>query len=149
MKRIFTIAAILFSVTTFAAGYPKPAKISVTSKDRASIVIKIDGRKYDLDRNTFAMSNIKPGYHTIEIYRIENVGMFRSRKARVVYNNSMYIAPSQIVDIDINRFGQVQVRKSDFDRFDRNDRKAGRDRDNRNDDWNDRDGDRDGRNGRF
>jgi hypothetical protein len=143
MKKIFTLAAILFSVTTFAAERPGPAKISVTNDGRAFIQVKIDGRKYDLNRNTFAMSNIKPGYHTIEIYRIENRGMFRS-KARTIYSSSMYIAPSQLVDIDINRFGNVEVRKRGFDRPDRDGRYDSRGRDN---DWGNRD--RDGRNGRF
>jgi hypothetical protein len=149
MKKIFTIAAILFSLTSIAADYPRPAKISISSNDRAFIQVKIDGRKFNLDRNTFALNNIRPGYHTIEIVRVENTGMFRSRRARVIYNSSMYIAPSQIVDIDINRFGQGDVRKKDFDRVGRDGRydAHGRGRDyDRND--RDRDG-RNDRNGRF
>jgi hypothetical protein len=147
MKKIFTLAAILFSVTTFAAERPGPAKISVSNNARAIIQVKIDGRNYNLDRNTFALNNIKPGYHTIEIYRFENRGMFRT-KAKTIYSSSMYIAPGQLVDIDINRFGNVEVSKRGGmnGRNDRDGRYDSRGRDN---DWGNRDNDRDGRNGRF
>jgi hypothetical protein len=142
MKNIFTLAALLFSITSFAAERPKPSKLVITSNDKSVILVKIDGVMHTLDRNTFVMDNIRAGNHSITIYKTENVG-FR-RKQQVIYSNSIFISPAQFVDIDINRNGKVKMNKSSFDRFDRDDRfnKNGRDYNDRdNGRYNDRDND--------
>lgn len=122
MKSIFTLtlAALLFSITSFAAVRPKPSKLAITSNDRSLIQVKIDGVMHTLDRNTFVMDNIRAGNHNITIYKTESVG-FRKR-TQVIYNNSIFISPAQFVDIDINRNGKVKMNKSSLDRFDRDDR---------------------------
>jgi len=129
MKRIFTLAAILFSVTTFAAEHPGPksSKISIINNDRTIMQARIDGVTYNLN-NTFVLDNIRPGNHNITIYKTESFG-FRKR-TQVVYNSSLTIAPAQIVNIGINR-GRVVVSQASADRF------KGNDRNSRNDnDWN-------------
>ena len=135
MKKIFTLAAILFSITSFAAERPKPAKLAITSNDRATIQVKIDGVMYNLNRNTFVMDNLRSGSHTIAIYKTGSVG-FRT-KTELIYNGALYVSPSQFIDIDINRNGKVKINKSNMDKNDRNDRddyRKGNDRD-----YNDRD----------
>ena len=146
MKKIFTLtlAALFVSLITFAADRPKPGKITVTSADN-SVVVKIDGRIYDLNRNTTVLDNLRPGYHTIEVLKSQGRGgFFGGRRLRTIYSTNLMVAQSQLIDVNINRFGQVNVTKSFYGRFD-NDRNGG---------WgnNDRDrgrDDRDHRGGRY
>ena len=123
MKKIFTLIAVLFSITTFAAGNPGPraSKLSISTNDRAAMQVKIDGKMYNLN-NTFVMDNIRTGNHTITIYKTETMG-FRKR-TQVVYNSTMYMAPAQLVNIDVNRSGKVVVKTTSTDRFDRNNNKG-------------------------
>ncbi|WP_207511415.1 hypothetical protein [Longitalea luteola] len=120
MKKIFTLIAVLFSITTFAAPGPKASKITFSNNYRVTKVqIKIDGTVYNLD-NTFVMDNIRPGNHTITIYKTEQSG-FRKR-TEVMYNSTMYVSPAQLINVDINRNGKVVVKSSSTDKFDRNGR---------------------------
>jgi hypothetical protein len=148
MKRIFTLAAILFSVTTFAAnGNPRPddSKLAIRSNSDAFIQVFIDGKQYNLNRNGFVMDNIRSGRHRIEVFKVDNYGMFRKRPQKV-YSNVMVVKPWESLNIGIDRGERVYV-DTRFDRNDRNDRRGndrdyGRGRDTR-PDYNDRD--RDGR----
>lgn len=147
MKKIFTLAAILigFSVASFAADRPKKGKISVTSNSPATIFVKIDGQRYNLDRKDFVLNSIRPGNHRVEIYRMERGGFFRSMRTRVIYSGNVFVAPDQLVNLNVNRNGNVVIRKSDLDRYDRNDRddRWGNDRDHDHDrDYGRRDDDR-------
>jgi hypothetical protein len=133
MKKIFTLIAVLFSITTFAAPGPKTSKIAISNNDRSMMHVKIDGATYDLG-SSLALENIRSGNHSITIYKTE-VGTFRKR-TQVIYNSNMFIAPAQLINIDINRSGKIVVRTSSTDRFNRNDRN---DRNSSNDrDYNDR-----------
>ena len=135
MKKIFTLIAVLFSITTFAAPGPKSAKISISNNDRSNIQVKIDGKMYDLN-NTFVMDNIRPGGHSITIYKTESTG-FR-KKTSVIYNRSMLVTAGQFISIDINRFGNVVSKTTTTDKYDRGDRYDRNDRDyhdNRNNDY--------------
>lgn len=140
MKKIFTLAAILFSVTTFAAGNPRPSdsKVAIRSNSNAFIQVYIDGKQYNVNRNGFAMDEIRSGRHRIEVYKVENAGMFR-RRPQLVYSNTTVVKPWESLNININRFEKVFVET----RFDRDDRRGnnGRDRDyNNGPDYHDRDG---------
>jgi hypothetical protein len=117
MKKIFTLVAILFSITTFAAERPKPSKLAITSSDRTITQVKIDGVMYNLDRNTLVMDKIRTGNHSITIYKTQAMG-FRTR-SQVVYDNNLFIGQDQFVDIDINRNGKVKVNKSKVERKNR------------------------------
>ncbi len=135
MKNIFTLIAILFSITTFAAPGPRTSKIAISSNDRARMQVKINGVMYNLN-NTFVLDNIRPGNHSITIYKTESFG-FR-KKTQVIYNSTMFINPAQSVNIDINRSGKVVVKTTSNYAFDRNSRNN-RDNDGRYDnDRNDR-----------
>jgi hypothetical protein len=145
MKKIFTLIAVLFSITTFAAPGPKTSKIAISNNDRSMMQVKIDGAMYDLG-SSMALENIRSGNHTITIYKTENAG-FR-RRTQVIYNSTMYISPAQLVNIDISRSGKIVVRTTSIERFDRNDRnsKYGRDYNDRYDNSrNDRNRDNDRR----
>lgn len=148
MKKIFTLVAILFTVTlfsasAFAAEPPRPnfGKVAIKSMSDAFIKVVIDGKSYNMDRRDFVMDNLRPGRHSIQIIQIDRRG-FRNR-TRVIYSNTMNVRPWELVDININRNERVSVvnRIDPSDRYDRNGRydRAGRfgDRDGR---YGDRDG---------
>ena len=139
MKKIFTLIAVLFSITTFAAPGPNTSKIAISNNDRSMIQVKIDGVMYNLN-NTFVLDNIRTGNHSIVIYKTDNIG-FRKR-TQMIYNSSMFISPAQLINIDINRNGKVVVKTTSTSRFIRDDRYKGNNRD-----YNDRyDNDRNDRN---
>jgi len=145
MKKIFTLAAILFSVTTFAAGNPGPndSKVAIRSNSDAFIQVFIDGRQYNVNRNGFVLDNIRSGRHRIEVYKIDNRGMYR-RRPQMVYSSVMFVKPWESLNININRFERVFVDT----RFDRDDHRGGYDRDGYDRGGRDRDGrDRDYNNG--
>lgn len=134
MKKIFTLAAILFSVvTTFAAGNPGPndSKMAIRSNSDAFIQVYVDGKQYNMSRTGFLMDNIRSGRHRIEVYKVENRGMFR-RRPQLVYSDVTFVKPWESLNINISRFEKVFV-ETRFDRDDRrgNDRGWGNDRDNR------------------
>jgi hypothetical protein len=142
MKKIFTLAAILISlsVASFAADRPKKGKISVTSASNTSIFVKIDGQQYNLDRNEFALNSIKPGNHRVEIYQMQR-GLFGVMKTKVLFSNVVSVGPDQLVNLNVNRNGIVAVRKSAYDVYGRDD-KWGNDK---NHDYGRRDDDRNSR----
>jgi hypothetical protein len=142
MKKIFTLAAILISlsVASFAADRPKKGKISVTSNSIANIFVKIDGQQYNPDRNEFVMNNIKPGNHRVEIYRMER-GVFGRAKTKVIYTDFINVAPDQLVNLNVNRNGGVAVRKSGYNDYGRDD-KWGNDKDRDHGGYSQRDDDR-------
>jgi hypothetical protein len=122
MKKIFTLIAVLASITTFAAPAPDPrdAKISISNNDRAMMQVKIDGRMYNVN-NSFVLDNIRTGNHTISIYKTDNAG-FR-KKTQVIYNTSMFVSPAQTINININRNDRVVVNTT-TDRFNRDDHRG-------------------------
>ena len=132
MKKIFTLAAILLSITTFAADknpHPNDSKVAIRSNSDAFIQVFIDGKQYNMNRNGFIMDNIRSGRHRIEVYKVDNYGMFR-RRPQMVYSNTTFVKPWESLNININRGERVWVDT----RFDRDDRNG------RNDRWdNDRD----------
>lgn len=143
MKKIFTLAAILFSITTFAAENPRPndSKMAIRSNSDAFIQVFVDGKQYNINRNGFVVDNIRPGRHRIEVYKIDNNRMFR-RKPQLVYRNTTHVKPWESLNININRNERVGV-ETRLDRNDRrgNDRDYGRGRDyNNGPDYYDRDG---------
>ena len=131
MKKIFTLAAMLIglSVASFAADRPKKGKISVTSNTTATIFVKIDGQKYNLDRNEFVLNSIKAGNHRVEIYQMQRAGIFGgAMRTKVIYSDFINVAPDQTVNLNVNRMGSVAVRKTGFDPYGRDD-KWGNDKD--------------------
>lgn len=131
MKKLFTLVAILIglSAASFGADRPKKGKISVTSNSYATLFVKIDGQRYNLDRNDFVLNSIRAGNHHVEIYRMERGGFFGRSKTKVLFSNNVFVAPDQTVNLNVNRNDYVVIRKSGFEGNDRDDR-WGRDRDN-------------------
>ena len=131
MKQIFTLIAVLLSVTTFAAPAPGPktSKISISNSDRAVTQVKIDGKMYNLN-NTFVLDNVRSGKHTVTIYKTETEGMMK-KKTTAIYSKSINISSAQLISIDINRTGKVVVKTTTTTvvRDNRNDKNSKNDHD--------------------
>jgi hypothetical protein len=135
MKKIFTLAltltALMFSVTSFAADHPRPndSKVAIRSNSNSFMQVFIDGQQYNVNQNGFVMDNIRSGRHRIEVFKVNNYGMFR-RRPQMVYSSTMNVKPWESLNIDINRFERVSVDiRFDRDDYGHNDRDYGHDRD--------------------
>ena len=128
MKNIFTLSALLFTMASFAAAPPKNSRIVITNSDNSFIQVKINGTLYSLDNNTIVLNNIYPGRHKIEVFKTEKRSnrWFRPRP-QLIYSSTMFIESSSLVDININRAGNVRVQKNVDNRYDDH---KGRGRDN-------------------
>lgn len=148
MKKIYTILAGSFmSLLSFAGNGYDDGKLSITYAGNDDIRISVDGREYTDRDNTVMIDNLRPGYHTIKVYKKRSWNgwdIFGGNKNRdkVLYSNSMYIKSRTFVDVMINRFGRAFVDERrmdnngrwDDDRYD--DDRYDDDYDHNNDDWN-------------
>jgi len=110
MKKIFTLVlGLMLTVAMFAADR-KPT-VTVTSTRRYQIVI--DGERYFTNGNTINISNLFYGPHDIQVYKVRH-GLFIS-STRLVANSSFELRNGD-VQINIDRFGQLQISESRFGR---------------------------------
>lgn len=143
MKKIYTLSiALLSAISSFA--YYDDGKLAVTYLGRGDIRVTVDGRRYDGDNdNTIMINNLRPGYHTVKIfrYRTEQKGGWRNANNDVLYSSSVYVRPQTFVDITINRFGKPFIDEQQADRNGRwedDDDRWNNGNCNRDDDWRDR-----------
>ena len=126
MKRFFTLAALFISMVSFAAAPPRAGRIIIKNGDYNDILVRINGRTYNVDQQTLILNNLAGGRHHLEIYKTERKPYRLGRsKAVLIYSSAVYVDPSFIVDVNINRFGRVSVGKSVIvrngnDRYDNN-----------------------------
>jgi hypothetical protein len=125
MKKIFTLVTSLFlTIALFAADRPK-GMLTIKSADQSDIRVIIDGRRFEPSDNYMRIRDMKPGYHSIKVYRERNFGIFTifGQGYDVVFNNSLLIKPQSNVMISIDRFGRAQVFENRMGRgFDWSDR---------------------------
>lgn len=169
MKKFFTLfTSLILTVVLLAADRPK-SMLTIKSADQSDIRVVIDGRRFEPNDNYMRIRNMRPGYHSIKVYRERNLGIFTifGQRYDMVFNSSIAIKPNTRIMISIDRFGRPQVLENRMGRrdFDFNDRALGHDHDfdfdggrsygdygDRDRNWNDRDsrwGDRDDRNGGY
>jgi len=112
MKKIFTLFTSLFlTIALFAADRPK-SMLTIKSADQSSdIRVIIDGRRFEPNDNYMRICDMRPGYHSVKIYRERNFGIFTifGQRYDVVFNNSLLIKPQSNMMISIDRFGSAQV----------------------------------------
>ncbi|HET9824332.1 MAG TPA: DUF4476 domain-containing protein [Chitinophagaceae bacterium] len=126
MKKIFTLfASLLLTIALFAADRPK-SMLTIKSSDQSSdIRVIIDGRRFEPNDNYMRIRDMRPGYHSIKIYRERNFGIFTilGQRYDVVFNNSLFVKPQSNIMINIDRFGRAQVFENRMGRrFDSDDR---------------------------
>ncbi|MHA4845654.1 hypothetical protein ACX0G7_15880 [Flavitalea antarctica] len=113
MKRIFTLAALFISMVSFAAAPPRAGRMIINNGDYNNIVIRINGRSYNVDQQTLVLNNLAGGRHHLEVFRIERKPRsFGRSKPVLIYSSAVYVDPSFIVDVNVSRFGRVSVGKS-------------------------------------
>ncbi|HEY5970259.1 MAG TPA: DUF4476 domain-containing protein [Chitinophagaceae bacterium] len=157
MKTIFTL--LLSTIFSIAAMAYDGTRLTVTSISNNKMFVEVDGRRYNLNGNTFSLSNIRPGTHNIRVLRElkRKTGWnFGNNREETIYNIKATFRDGYHFDILVNRFGKVLIdeRRIDpnddwynDDDYDRNDDRN-RDRDNTYDDGgnhDDRDYDEDDR----
>jgi len=114
MKTIFTL--LLVTVFTSAFAYDE-GKLTITVASQKNLQVYVDGRIYQANDNSFVLSNIQPGNHTIKIYKKgkkNNNGNNRNsrndnNRNDLIYSSTVYVKPSTHVDVMINRFGKAMV----------------------------------------
>jgi len=111
MKKIFTLVlGLMFTVAMFAAD--RRPTVTVTSARTFEIVI--DGRHYMPNYgNTVSISNLFNGSHNIQVFQVRPGFLMRSK--RLVASSSFQLRNSD-VQINVDRFGQLQITQSRFGR---------------------------------
>ena len=140
MKKIFTLITLLFlSAATFANF--NEARLSISSMSNTPIRVLIDGHQVQQANKEYRISNLSPGNHRIQIYRInqkQGRGVFRNNRDEMIYNGNVNLRRGTHTDIVINRFGKVFTDEQRMDnRYDDNtwsDNDWNNDRNN--DNWN-------------
>ena len=121
MKTIFTLLlSTLFSLASFAYD---GVRLTISSITTNKMFVEVDGRRYNLDGNTVTIRDMRPGYHTVKVYREakRNNGRIignKNKREQTLYNTRVHLKEGYHFDIVVNRFGKVLV---DERRIDRND----------------------------
>jgi len=133
MKKIFTLFTSLFLTLALLAAARPTTMLTIKSADQSDIRVVIDGRRFEPNASFMRIRDMRPGLHSIKIYRERNFGIFTifGQRYDVVFNNSMVIKPNSNVMINIDRFGRAQVLEQRIGRrdFDWNDRNLNDDHD--------------------
>src|SRR5215212_11190292 len=111
MKRIFTLfTLVLLSLSLFAAEKKPQTLLTIASVERSDIRVVIDGRRFEPNTNYMRIRDMRPGYHTVKVYRERNVGFYTifGKKYELVFSNSMMIKPQSSITIAIDRFGRAR-----------------------------------------
>src|SRR4030095_7234958 len=132
MKFFFTLAlGLMLTVAMFAADRRPVVTVSAPRK----FEIVIDGQRYlSYYGNSISISNMFNGRHSIKVYELRP-GFFMKSKTLVA--SSGFQLRNRDLQINVDRFGHLQISESRFGRdwndrdYGRNDRDYGNDRDNR------------------
>src|SRR5438045_6525853 len=110
MKKIFTLVlGLMFTVAMFAAD--RRPTVTVTSTKRYAIVI--DGKQYVTNGNTINISSLFNGRHDVKVYKMKR-GFFMNTRKLVASSN--FKLRNSDVNINIDRWGQLQISESRFGR---------------------------------
>lgn len=113
MKRFFTLAALFISMMSFAAAPSKAGRIIINNDDNSIIQVRINGRSYNVNQQALVLNNLNAGRHQLEIFKTERKPYnWGKSKTVLIYSSAVYVDPSFIVDVDINRMGRVTIGKS-------------------------------------
>lgn len=112
MKQIFTLfTSLLLTISIFAADARPKSSIMIKSVERNDIRVIIDGRRFEPNTYGISITGLKPGQHSVKIYRERNFGLFTifGSKYDVVFNSTIFIKPQTNVVMTIDRFGRTSV----------------------------------------
>ena len=119
MKTLFTLLlATIFSSAAFAY---EGGKLTISIAGNRNFQVYVDGRAYQDQDNTYTLNNLRPGNHTIAVYRTgrnyhDGQGRNNNRnnnrhnnRGELVYSSTVLVRSSYHVDVMINRFGKAMV----------------------------------------
>lgn len=113
MKKFTTLAfVLLISLSLFAARYDNI--LTISSNTNYKLVVMVDGRQVSQNgRDDIRIDDLRPGYHSIKIYRTQRRGNNRGRNSngaqQLFYQGNINVRASYHVDVTVNRFGRVYV----------------------------------------
>jgi len=114
MKKIFTlIAATVLTVATFAADH-RPV---VTLRSSRNYEIVIDGRSYFSNDGFMDLSNLRRGYHRIQVFEMNRrmgnpfggLGGIILRRGKRLVDESNFELRNRDIDIRIDFRGQIRI----------------------------------------
>jgi len=111
MKKIFTLALLVITYTTFA--HPNDGKVSVTNLSSNRIVVEVDGKQVSNRANDsddfLLIPAVSTGFHAIKVYSVPNKSTvsYGIKKQTLIFQKNMNVRPQYHIDIVINRFGRV------------------------------------------
>jgi len=113
MKALITLLlATTFSSAAFARD---EGRLSITLAAQSNVQVLIDNRVYHLNDNAIVLNKIRPGHHTIQVYRIVNNNRNNwSNRNSLLYSSAVHVKPNYHVDIMINSFGRALVDERDL-----------------------------------
>jgi hypothetical protein len=116
MKTIFTLFAVMvMSMAAIAVPVKNPSRaqsmLTIKSQGSGDIRVVIDGRRFDPAYNSMVLYNLKPGRHSIKIFRQRNNRPFDffGKRYELVFNRSIVVRPRTNMLIAIDRFGNSQI----------------------------------------
>ncbi len=111
MKKIFTLVlGLMLTVAIFAADHRPTVTVSASRKYE----IVIDGKRHLSNFGSIiSISNMFNGLHEIRVYEMRQ-GFFMNSKKLVA--SSVFKLRNNDLQINVDRFGQLQIRESRFER---------------------------------
>lgn len=93
MKNWIVLLLAVFSFATISAQHCV-TDLVINAKNERGLTLKIDGRKYKLDRHTTVIRNVQPGVHKIKIYKRQRTGYWgNGSSSRVVSKGRLEVHP--------------------------------------------------------
>ena len=125
MNKVYPLLlSLLIGVAAMAADRPRGGILTISTADNSAIRVSIDGRNFNSRDNSFTLSNVEPGYHEVQVFRMNNArnlfDIFGRNREQLIFNNSIYMKPLYQVDVVINRNGRARVNEFDISRNQRN-----------------------------
>jgi len=114
MKKIFTLLFLMI-FSGASVGYAFQNKLTISSNNKSTLRVQIDGRFYQLNKNDeeIIINDQRPGNRNIKVYQQKNNGRGwqgnNERNMQLLYNGNLYIKEGYHVDITINRFGKAFI----------------------------------------
>ncbi len=117
MKTITTFLAFVFlSVSLYAGNFP--SRLVITNLENTTLRIVIDGRHYDGVGGSLALNDLSVGRHWVKVYQVRR-GWFKSD--RLLYSSTVFLKPNYVVNVLINRSGELSVAEQQMGRYGRGD----------------------------
>ena len=118
MNKIYPLVlALLVGAAAMAADRPRTGMITINVKDNYDVSVSVDGRYYSERDNDITVTNITPGYHNVQVFRVNNsrspFDIFgRNNREQILWSNSVYVKPGTEVEVTINKNGKGRPQKS-------------------------------------